>query len=82
MFFFYKFCRAIPSIHLDNLMLESGFQILHGRSMKRIKMELTTFSKLIQKENTIIFTKGLNFSINLTGVGIGDGLMSPYHEGR
>ena len=63
-------------------MLESGFQILHGRSMKRIKMELTTFSKLIQKENTIIFTKGLNFSINLTGVGIGDGLMSPYHEGR
>ena len=61
-------------------MLESGFQILQGRSMKKIRMDVATFSKIEDTFNNL--TPGLYFSINLTGVGIGDGWMSPYHEAR
>ena len=46
---FIKICRVTPFIHLENPMVESGFLTLQGRFMKRIKMELTTFSKLTKR---------------------------------
>ena len=65
---------------LENLMLESLSLQLQGEFMNKMRLEmLILFSEWHQS----IAYKYIFYSrINIGGLGIGDGWMSPYHNGR